>query len=190
MNRLFGKSTIKCRPNLKKKCYLSSSSNNFEAVQLLAAELNSNDYSFHSGYMLQEQQIKQNIDDSTLFIAFVTKDYLSCNKSMFEFHYAIENKKDLLCYYLKHLIVLKNYAMCQPWNLIVDKNSNIYTTVAQIDEKKFISKDRYLCKLNKHGDMLDCCQLEQTYLSLSNDMIFLDDKLIFLKENEIIIYSK
>ena len=85
------------RTNNKKKCYLSSSSDNFEAVQLLGAQLNSNDYSFHSEYMLQEQQIKQNIDDSTLFIAFVTKDYLCCNKSIFEFHYAIENKKDFLC---------------------------------------------------------------------------------------------
>ena len=52
---------------------------------------------------------------------------------------------------LKNLIDLKNYAMYQPWNLIIDKNSNIYTTVSQLDGKKFISKERYLCKFNKEA---------------------------------------
>ena len=91
-------------------------------------------------------------------------------------------------YLVKICVNLKNYAMCQPWNLIVDKDSNIYTTVSQINEKKFISKERFLCKLNKDGDMLDCCQLEHTYLS--NDMILVDNKLIFFKENLMNIYAK
>ena len=89
---------------------------------------------------------------------------------------------------LKNLIDLKNYAMYQPWNLIIDKNSNIYTTVSQLDGKKFISKERYLFKFNKDGDVLDCCRLEHTYLS--NDMILVDDKLIFFKENFMNVYAK
>ena len=88
---------------------------------------------------------------------------------------------------LKHLIDLKKYTLYQPWNLIVDKNSNIYTTVSQMNDKKYISNERFLCKFNKNGDPLDSMPLKHTYLS--NDIIFLDDKLLFFNENNMILYA-
>jgi hypothetical protein len=87
----------------------------------------------------------------------------------------------------KLLIDLRRYAFSQPWNLIVDKDLNIYTTVYQINERKYIENKRYLCKFNKSGDLTDSVPLEHTYLS--NDMIFVEDKIIFFKENEMIVYT-
>ena len=89
---------------------------------------------------------------------------------------------------LKMKIDLEKYTMYQPWNLIVDKDSNIYTTVSEIKEKKFISKERFLCKFDKNGNQLVVIPLKHTFLS--NDMIFTEDKLVFFKENEIVFYFK
>ncbi len=89
---------------------------------------------------------------------------------------------------IKVFIDLNKYAKCQPWNLIIDKDSNIYTTCSSIDNKRIISNERYLIKLDKDGGELLTIQLKHNYLS--NDMIYIDDKLIFFKENEMIIYTK
>jgi hypothetical protein len=89
---------------------------------------------------------------------------------------------------VKVFLDLNNYAMCQPWNLIIDKDLNIYTTCALIENKRYISSERYLCKFDKGGDPQSSIPLKHNYLS--NDMIFIDDKLVFYKENEMIIYKK
>jgi hypothetical protein len=89
---------------------------------------------------------------------------------------------------IKVFIDLNIYAMCQPWNLIIDKDSNIYTTCSSIENKRTISNERYLIKLDKDGGQVSSIKLEHNYLS--NDMIFIDDKLVFFKENEMIIYTK
>ena len=84
---------------------------------------------------------------------------------------------------LKHFLNLKEIGMYQPWNLMIDKNSNIYTTAYHIDRKK-----RILCKFSIDGKLLDNIDLEHTYLS--NDIIFTDDNFIFFKESEISVYSE
>lgn len=89
---------------------------------------------------------------------------------------------------IKVFIDLNERNMCQPWNLIIDKDSNIYTTCSLIENKRIISNERYLIKLDKDGGEILSIKLEHTYLS--NDMIFIDDKLVFFKENEMIIYTK
>ena len=83
---------------------------------------------------------------------------------------------------LKHFLNLKEIGMYQPWNLMIDKNSNIYTTAYHIDRKK-----RILCKFSIDGTLLDDIDLEHTYLS--NDIIFTNDNFIFFKESEISVYS-
>ena len=94
---------------------------------------------------------------------------------------------DKLTFRLKHLIDFKNYALCQPWGLIVDKDSNIYTTALQLNERKYLSKERFFCKLNKGGDLTECTPL--CNCTLPNDIIKANDKLIFLYEDEIIFYN-
>ena len=88
---------------------------------------------------------------------------------------------------IKHLIDFKNYALCQPWGLIVDKDSNIYTTVCQLNEQKFFSKERLFCKLNKGGDLLDSIPL--CNYTLPNDIIKINDRVIFLYLEEINVYE-
>jgi hypothetical protein len=87
---------------------------------------------------------------------------------------------------VKNIIDFNKYAMCQPWSLIVDKDSNIYTTVSSINDKKFISKERYLCKLNNCGDLLESCSLRTDILP--NDIFYLNPQFFLFKENYKFVY--
>ena len=69
----------------------------------------------------------------------------------------------------------------------MDKDLNIYTSVSQIDEKRFIRKERYLCKLNSSGDMIDCIRLHDDIYP--RDLLFVNDSLILLDESSIFTYS-
>ena len=83
---------------------------------------------------------------------------------------------------LKHVVDLKLYAMCQPWNLIFDKESNIYTTVFQINQKQFVSNERYLIKLTKHGDLIATAVLNEINF-LANDIFYSREQFLFYKES-------
>jgi aminoglycoside phosphotransferase family enzyme len=77
--------------------------------------------------------------------------------------------------------------MCEPWGLIVDKDLNIYTSVSQIVEKRFIRKERYLCKLNSSGDMIDCIKLHDDIYP--RDLLLVNNSLILFDESSIFTYS-
>ena len=94
---------------------------------------------------------------------------------------------DKLSKEIKLKIDLNLYGLCQPWGLIVDGDLNIYTTVSQVDEKIFIQKERYLCKLNRSGDLHDCIKLHDEIYP--RDLLFLNNSLIFFEETSIISYA-
>jgi hypothetical protein len=89
---------------------------------------------------------------------------------------------------VKNLIDFKTYGFYQPWSLIVDIELNIYTTLSQINDRKFISEERYLCKLNRGGDIEGCFKYSPS--KLPNDIFYLNEKLMIFNENEINIFSK
>jgi len=75
----------------------------------------------------------------------------------------------------------------QPWGLIVDKDLNIYTTVFKTDEDDFIN-NRYLCKINKHGQGVKLTSIRINYLQ--NDIHFLQNSFYIIKENQISKYNR
>ena len=79
------------------------------------------------------------------------------------------------------------YGFIQPWALIVDKHFNIYTTAYQLNQMKFVSNMRFLIKLNKDGDLVDCNSLEND--CIPKDMIYSNGKLILLEEDFFYIYE-
>ena len=87
---------------------------------------------------------------------------------------------------IKLNINFNNYGLCQPWALIVDQDLNIYTTASRIEEKKFILNKRFLCKLNKGGD-LECCE-EIATTSLPNDIFSINGSVIIVSETDISSY--
>jgi hypothetical protein len=78
--------------------------------------------------------------------------------------------------------------LIQPWALIVDKDSNIYTTAYQLNEFKYVSNMRFLIKLNKDGNIIDRSSLEND--CIPKDMIYSNGKLILLEEDLFYIYEK
>jgi hypothetical protein len=87
---------------------------------------------------------------------------------------------------IKNFIDLSTHDFCQPWNLIIYNDLNVYTTVSIIIDKKYISTGRFLIKLDgdndKKSDALMCS-------SLSNDAFIIKDKLLLFIENKFNLYS-
>ena len=89
---------------------------------------------------------------------------------------------------IKLFIDLNNYAMCQPWGLIVDQDLNIYTTLYQVNDKKYLSEDRYLCCFNSGGDLKHSSSLKNKDFKASvcpNDIFISSEVFIVLNVNEI-----
>lgn len=80
------------------------------------------------------------------------------------------------------------YGFVQPWSLIIDKDSNIYTTAYERSELKYVSKERFLIKLNSKGEINDCNSLGND--CIPRDIIYANGKLILLEENLFYIYAK
>jgi hypothetical protein len=89
---------------------------------------------------------------------------------------------------IKLKIDFNTYGLCQPWTLLVDENLNMYTTVSTIDINQIIPNERYLCKLNSGGDIVeDSKEIKTT--NLTNDILILDNSLIIINENDILGFS-
>jgi len=112
-----------------------------------------------------QEKIETNFGESYLYIY---------NKSSFRLELKID---------------LNNYSMCQPWGLIVDKNSNIYTTISKIDDKKCISSEKYLLKLDRFGNVSDAIIQLNEINFLCNDMFLFKNQFVIYKENLIYFYS-
>ena len=78
-------------------------------------------------------------------------------------------------------------ASIQPWSIIVDNKSNIYTTLFKVNENKCIEKERYLCKINEKGNFLSEQKLMTKYLQ--NDMFYSNHMFYMINEKSIIKYS-
>ena len=78
-------------------------------------------------------------------------------------------------------------AFIQPWSIIVDNKSNIYTTLFKVNENKCIEKERYLCKIDEKGNILSEIKLNTKYLQ--NDMLYSNHIFYMITENNIIKYS-
>jgi hypothetical protein len=89
---------------------------------------------------------------------------------------------------IKFKIDFTKFAFCQPWTLLVDENLNMYTTVSTIDTTQIISNKRYLCKLNRGGDIVEELKEIKT-TNLSNDILILDNSFIIINENDILGFS-
>ena len=89
---------------------------------------------------------------------------------------------------LNHFIDLNLFGLCQPWNLIVDNDANIYTTVFQINDKKYVSKERYFVKFDKNCDVTSDLQV-LTNSFLSNELFIIKDQLILLTEKRLTFNS-
>jgi hypothetical protein len=89
---------------------------------------------------------------------------------------------------IKLKIDFNTYGLCQPWTLLVDENLNMYTTVSTIDINQIIPNERYLCKLNSGGDIVeDSKEIKTT--NLTNDILILDNSFIIINENDILGFS-
>ena len=91
---------------------------------------------------------------------------------------------------IKFSVSLKEYSMCQPWGLVVDKQSNIYTTVSKVNKtKNSVSKGKYFLKLTKNGEYVEETLLNEKIDFLCNDMFYLNNMLLIYKENLIYCYE-
>jgi hypothetical protein len=87
---------------------------------------------------------------------------------------------------IKNFIDLKTHDFCQPWNLIIYNDLNVYTTVSIITDKKYISTGRFLIKLDGDSDKKSDARLCSF---LSNDAFIIKDKLLLFIENKFNLYS-
>jgi hypothetical protein len=83
-----------------------------------------------------------------------------------------------------------NNKYVQPWSLIIDNKSNIYTTVNKIDKNRTsVESERYLCKLNENGIILDDDVHKINTKYLQNDLFYSNNAFYFITENSINKYS-
>jgi hypothetical protein len=83
-----------------------------------------------------------------------------------------------------------NNKYVQPWSLIIDNKSNIYTTVYKSDKNgTSVESERYLCKLDENGNILndDVHKINTKYLQ--NDLFYSNNAFYFITENRISKYS-
>ena len=94
---------------------------------------------------------------------------------------------DKMTFEIINFIDLNEIGYCQPWNLFVDAHSNIYTTVFQIVDNKYISNKRCLSKFSCSGDHTVNTPLQNELLS--NDVLFFNFNFLILTDNKINFYA-
>jgi hypothetical protein len=83
-----------------------------------------------------------------------------------------------------------NNKYVKPWSLIIDNKSNIYITVNKIDKNRTsVESERYLCKLNENGIILDDDVHKINTKYLQNDLFYSNNAFYFITENSNNKYS-